>query len=171
LWLALYGIGEIMSIKEHALREFKLAGWMDESGAYSDAAQKSICDNILELLDVFAKQGHSGFSADYALTIFNELVNFRTISPLTGEDSEWNEVSEGTLQNNRISSVFKSGDHCYDIDAAVLWEWRRDDDGTPCKSYYTNIHCRGDVVFPYVKPKSPQYIFVPTEEFPNENIY
>ena len=69
---------------------------------------------ILELLETFAKQDHSSFSANYILNIFNKLVKFKPLSPLTGEDDEWIEVyndeNEIAYQNKRCSSVFKTID-------------------------------------------------------------
>lgn len=41
--------------------------------------QQSILQNVMELLDVFYQQGHSGFSSSYALGIFKRLVMFEPI--------------------------------------------------------------------------------------------
>lgn len=102
--------------------EFKILGW-DKS---DDEMQKEVCKDLIELLTVLSKQGHSGFSINYVLSLFTKLANFKPLSPLTGEDSEWNDV--GTyhdqsgneiklFQNRRCSSVFKDSkdSRAYDI--------------------------------------------------------
>jgi hypothetical protein len=80
---------------------------------------------------------------------------------LTGEDSEWRNVSdygpEPHWQNIRRSSVFKNVDGtCYDIDGRVFWEWA----GTkeePYKSYYSGGGSATPVTFPYTVPDKPIY--------------
>ena len=41
--------------------------------------QQMILQNVMELLQVFETQGHSGYSASYALNVFNKVVNFQSI--------------------------------------------------------------------------------------------
>jgi hypothetical protein len=48
-----------------------------------------------------------------------KLAKFEVLSPLTGADDEWNDVSDGLWQNNRDSAVFKAKDGCYFINAFV----------------------------------------------------
>lgn len=45
--------------------EFKILGW-DKS---DDEMQKEICKDLIELLTVLSKQGHSGFSMNYILSL------------------------------------------------------------------------------------------------------
>ena len=162
-----------MSYLKHALNEFKFAGWLKEDGSYADEMQKSMCEHVLELLEVFSKEGHSGFSAPYAINLFSTLAKFKTITPLTGEDSEWNNVSDSSnctlYQNKRNSAVFKGKDGAYDIDATVHWEWYRCEDGTIEKTYFHRGGDRTYITFPYTPPATT-YIFCPTEEFPDENM-
>lgn len=147
-----------MSLESHALTEFRAAGWMDENGKYNDEMQELICKQLLELLHLFSAHGHSGSSAPYALRLFDRLAKFEPIAPLTGEDWEWNEVSNDMLQNKRASHVFKDTDtgEVYDINGKVFWEWN----GTreePRKSYYTCRESRVPVTFPYTPPDEPIY--------------
>lgn len=110
-----------------AKSEFKLLGWDNTD----DKMQKEICKNLIDLLSVLSKQGHSGFSIGYVLNLFNKLANFTPISPLTGEDSEWNDcgtykANDGEeitiFQNNRCSTVFKDSkdSRAYDINLDTL---------------------------------------------------
>ena len=64
-------------------------------------------ENIFELLEVFEKQNHSGYSAPHTIKLFSLLASYKPLVPLTGEDSEWIEVGDGIFQNIRASNVFK----------------------------------------------------------------
>jgi hypothetical protein len=107
----------------------------------------------MELLATFANQRHSGFSASYVTDIFNKLARFETLSPLTGENNEWNDVTEMSgykhFQNNRDSAVFKDDTGCYHINA-VIWVGETGDT-------YTNKKSRG-----YIKsfPFTPKTFYV-----------
>jgi hypothetical protein len=139
--------------EKHALMEFRAAGWIDENGNYIDEMQEMICRHVLALLDVFDGEGHSGSSAPYAINLFSKLAKFDPVVPLTGEDWEWNEVSERMgskcWQNKRCSKVFKDEDgRAYDIDGKVFWEWSGTKED-PYKSHYTCRESRVYVTFPY----------------------
>jgi hypothetical protein len=159
-----------MSLESHALTEFRAAGFMDDNGKFSDDMQELICKQILELLHLFASHGHSGSTAPYAINLFNKLAKFEPLVPLTGEDWEWNEVSERMgskcWQNKRASHVFKDENGAYDIEGKVFWEWCKrpydeDEAGYPgesiYKSYYTCRESRVPVTFPYTVPDKPIY--------------
>lgn len=162
--------------KSHAMSEFRAAGWVDESGKYMDEMQESICLHVLDLLEVFDGEGHSGSSAPYAIELFSKLAKFDPIVPLTGEDWEWSDVSDvvgaETYQNKRCSAVFKSSDRFdgqpYYIDGKVFWEWyKNEEDGKMSKSYFTSRDSAVPIKFPYT-PKT-EYVFSGTEEYPFEN--
>ena len=36
------------NLNEHAMREFRTAGWVDENGKWEDDMQEAICNNVLE---------------------------------------------------------------------------------------------------------------------------
>lgn len=155
-----------MGYKEHAMLEFRAAGWCDADGKFEDEMQEHMCNDLLELLDVFASQGHSGFSSGYALSLFTKLAKFDPIMPLTGEDWEWNKVNPGVYQNIRCSHVFKQWDRfngqAYDIDGKIFWEWcerelNEDEPGYPgttkYQSFFTNSDSYVPITFPYTPMK------------------
>jgi hypothetical protein len=119
--------------------------------------------HILHMVKEFADEGHSGFSAPYALSILQKVLAYKPLSPLTGEDSEWNDVADHgrgdfLFQNNRYSAVFKEGKdgEAYDIDGKAFWDWYTDPKtGERTKSYYSCGESRTPVIFPYVVPETP----------------
>lgn len=138
--------------ERHARAEFRAAGWTDENGKFNDDMQEAICKHVLKLLEVFGKEGHSGSSAPYAISLFEKLARFEPVAPLTGEDWEWVNVAEvdgrPLWQNKRCARVFKDTDGAYDIDGIVWWEWA-DYEGERFKSHFTNRQSRVPVTFPY----------------------
>jgi len=139
-----------MSLVSHAKRELKLLGYVPLGEEQKDAPNKWIQENVLELIEVFSKQGHSGFSATCCINLFSKLAKFENIAPLTGEEEEWNEVQDGIYQNNRCGEVFKNGK-----DSKAYWMYGKifsDDDG---KTWFTNGNSKVEIEFPWNhgKPK------------------
>jgi len=147
-----------MSLLSYAESELDHIG-LTEEDEYNGMMRK----HILHMIKEFADEGHSGFSAQYAIDILSKLLSFKPLTPLTGEDDEWCDVSEysgtTTYQNKRCSSVFKDGKdgESYNINGKVFWEWYKDEGGNPFKSYYTSRDSRVPVTFPYTVPEEPIY--------------
>ena len=124
------------NLLNHAKRELELAGAGDT--LYGEMLPEA----VLELLKVFADQGHSGMSASVVRQLFNKLSDFEPLTPLTGEDDEWNEIGENYFQNNRCSHVFKENGRAYDSRGKIF----RD----PTGATYTSINSRVNIEFPYI---------------------
>lgn len=96
------------NLLKHATNELKLIGMSVDS---EDEMNAAMTKDILQLIEVFSEQDHSGFSANYCISMFEKLARYEVIAPLTGEDDEWNDVSEDSsyilYQNKRASNVFK----------------------------------------------------------------
>ena len=152
--------------------ELKLAGY--DINDPEDGPNRWLAEGTLELLKVFSEQDHSGMSAPYAVALFEKLASWKPIAPLTGKSDEWMEVSADVWQNKRCSTVFKDEDgRPYWMDGRVFWEWYSSpdiDEGKPYKSYYTGRESRVFIEFPWTQPEHPEYVFVPTDEFPLEVI-
>jgi hypothetical protein len=107
---------------DHAEHELNLAGLLDKNSDYNGA----IGEAVLELVRVFSKQGHSGFSASQTLHLFNEVASFKSLTPIGKSDDEWINVSEMSVepmwQNKRRSTTFSrdGGKTWYDIDDSKL---------------------------------------------------
>lgn len=117
-----------MGLIDHAKLELQMAGLFDDDSDYNGG----IGEAVMELIEVFAKQGHSGMSAPYVASIFNKLAKFEPLIPITGKDEEWSDVrdigkGEPWYQNKRCSAIFKDGKEgrAYYIDAIV----KRDQNG------------------------------------------
>jgi hypothetical protein len=139
---------KIMGLYDHAERELDLIGMHD--GGWNGMMRK----HILHMIEEFSKEGHSGFSASYAIQCLEKLLRYEPLSPLTGEDWEWFDVAEQTgstlWQNARCSYVFKDENGAYDINGKVFWEWYTDPKtGEKHKSHFTSADSRVPVTFPY----------------------
>lgn len=149
-----------MSMMEWAKRELDLAGYKESEDP--DDINNWMRNDVLKLLDMFCEQGHSGFSAKYAIKLFETLANWKPLTALTGVDDEWMEVGPDVWQNKRASNVFKGEDgRAYWGDGIVFWEWYSSpdiDDGKPYKSYFTSRDSRVFIdKFPWTMPDSPEY--------------
>lgn len=118
-----------MGLIEHAKTELEISGLFDKSGDFYDGA---IGKAVMELIEVFSKQGHSGMSAPIVADLFSKLAIYEPLQPITGKDEEWVEVSKYTdtgqewYQNKRCGALFKDGKDGkpYYIDAVVKRDQR-----------------------------------------------
>lgn len=123
---------------KHAELELGAAGLAGDDG-YGGMLYEAIMQHV----KLFADQGHSGFSAPMVVQALNKLLMFEPLTPLTGDDTEWNEAGNGLWQNRRCSRVFKEADgRAYDIEGRVF----EDTDG----DRFTNRDSRVYIEFPYV---------------------
>ena len=140
---------------EHLHREWKAKGWPTEEQPevpvdhpHWDAMANNnmrvlVFQNLLELMETFCGQGHSGSSAPYVVDLFAKLALYKPLSPLTGADDEWLDNGGDDLQNVRASHVFKNKatGAAYDIRGRVF----RHPDG----ACFTSADSRVPVTFPY----------------------
>jgi hypothetical protein len=144
---------EDSNLVSYARRELTREGWLnfDDDGGIYDAM---IGEAVLELMRAFAVQGHSGASAPLVANLFDRLARFEPLSPLTGDDDEWNEVGPGRWQNNRCSHVFRDserfGGQAYDIQAVVFED--------PNGDRWTSADSHQVIEFPYTPPKTPRIV-------------
>ena len=141
------------NMSEYAKSELELAFPHNTN----DEIQVFLIKNIMELIQVFSKQGHSNHTAPYVLRYFNRLAMFKPIKPLTGEEDEWGEPygENHTQQNKRGSQVFRNhfdNSTAYDIEGRIFI----DENGWA----YTTADSRVPVTFPYNIPDRPEYVKV-----------
>ena len=114
----------------HAERELDAAGLRVDGDDFDRMMRR----DVLDLVQRFADQRHSGGSAPICAALFRRLVAFEPLAPLQGTEEEWVEVATGVLQNRRCGHVFKEQGEAYDI---------RGPGG------------RAPVTFPYLPPQEP----------------
>ena len=143
-----------MGTKEYGRKELERIGYFKEG---DDPYNESVANAILELLEVFDNQGHTGFTAPYTVRMFHRLAMFKPLTPLTGEDDEWNELRPGYFQNKRYSAVFKDETGAYNVEGKIF-----SDDGG--ETWFTNRHSRANLDFPYTVPEHPEEIILKGDE-------
>lgn len=139
---------------EWAKKELELVGGKE------DEMQKRINADILAVLETFSNQEHSNFSAQYVIRTITRLMDWKPITPLTGEDDEWCEPYDSkvntTQQNKRCSSVFRKD---YDNSTAYHIEGKifSDDGG---QTWFTNRKSFVPVTFPFHVPDEPEKVIL-----------
>lgn len=159
------------NLVEHAKHELDLIGMVDTPDG--DDTNYSMRRHILHMVSEFSKEGHSGFSANYAINLLIQLLKWMPLTPLTGEDDEWEDrtdVNGGKtlFQNKRYSKVFKDETGAYDIEGLIFWEWATDSEGNQVKNHFTTADSRVLVDFPYA-PKI-QYVQAITPTAPSTDV-
>ncbi|MGN1219110.1 MAG: hypothetical protein ACI4TD_14250, partial [Phocaeicola sp.] len=104
--------------------------------------QEMMNNDVMELLKVFAEQGHSGFSASWAINLFSKLAKYKLITEIEDNPDDW----DGNGQHKYIPSVFKRKDGtCYYLYGTFFAEPNSD-------NFFYNGGCsKTDVTFP-LKP-------------------
>lgn len=95
------------NLTEHARREMQAVGLFDKDADY----EGRLAENVMELLEVFSRQGHSGMSASMAISLFTTLAEFEALGPLTDDPDEWQPISMEPV-----------------TDSVFLWQNRRQSD-------------------------------------------
>ena len=141
------------NLVDYAKEELKRIGMIDSGEPYNDLVAKA----ILDLIELFASQDHSGFTAPYTVNAFKRLAMYKPLAPLTGEDSEWNEIEPGYYQNKRYSAVFKEKDgKVYNSEGKIFT-----DDG---EVWYSSKDSHIEITFPYVVPNEPEKVYLKKSE-------
>jgi len=108
-----------------AENEVKAAGLLQADSDYDGMLGEA----VLDLVNVFDSQNHSGMSAAMVRAIFDNLANWKPLSPLTDNPDEWMEVSEELWQSRRNPACFsKDGGKTYEDNNDPCW-LHEDEDG------------------------------------------
>jgi len=111
---------------DRALKELQLAGYLDAPNSLDDM----IAHDVLELMALLSAQGHTGQSVSAVVNLLRHLASGNILTPLTGEDSEWEPLQNTPdqpstteiIHNKRHQSVFKnvSDGTAYCVDAIIF---------------------------------------------------
>lgn len=105
-----------MDLVEYARKELERAGLFDTDSDYGGMIGRA----VIEMVEVFDRQEHSGFSAQITIKVLNRLLRFKPLTQLTGEPDEWIETAPGEFQNKRSPDVFM------DEQGAYTFDWEKD---------------------------------------------
>ena len=92
-----------MSLHDYAETQLNLAGY----GPDSEEMNSLMGKQILELIDLFASHGHSGFSAPYAIQSFSVLANYKPLVLIEDVPEQWMDCTDNSYQHKYMSSIFK----------------------------------------------------------------
>lgn len=141
-----------MNSIEIAQKELEAAGFFDNDEIYEGL----IGDAVMTLIKTFNEQHHSDFSAMIVIHLFDRLAKHKPLTPLTGENWEWEKMTLGTDEdgdnqtyiNIRCPFIIKDSDGvAYNTEGKVF-----SDDGVV---WYTNKNSRIPITFPYSVPNEP----------------
>lgn len=149
-------------IDDWAKREVELA--CANEGCYGKACYNS----ALKAYASLASDGHSGMSIGITRNILNRLISHKPLTPLTGEDDEWDYTITDdeesmtingyrTYQNKRYSALFKyvynDGRIRYsDVDQFITYDVN---DSSNCGWHCGYINRRLEHLFPITMPYTP----------------
>ena len=85
---------------------------------------------VMALIKVFSEQEHSGMSAGVCTDLFAELAQFNPLTPLTGEDDEWDDITDHYFAAKVISKGEKDSPELSEIVDRI-----NRDTGPPSKRY------------------------------------
>lgn len=118
-------------LSDYARKELELAGLFDKDSDYNGMLGEA----ALELIELFAKQGHSGLSAALVRELFDKLASYKPLTEISDDPDEWNDISEYQSgipgwQSSRSPSCFSEdgGKTYWDIDEDYFFH--EDEDGT-----------------------------------------
>lgn len=104
---------------EHARRELELCGQTEEDPAYAQS--------IIAAVAAFTSYGHSGGSAAVGIQQLHELLQLRTLSPITSDPATWNYVGHDMWQSSRDPAAFSKdgGQTWYFVDGRDAEQLRK----------------------------------------------
>lgn len=92
------------NLAKHAWDELDRAGLFDRDSDYDGMLGRAVMD----LVNVFVGQEHSGASAYIVSALFVDLVQFKPLSPLTDAADEWFQHDDSLWQSTRRADAFSA---------------------------------------------------------------
>ena len=118
---------EESNLMRHARRELQEAGWFSLDSDYGGL----IGEAVMQMMEQFSSEGHSGCSADICLGLFQRLARYKLLVPINNpmESGEYMDHSDKSgytcYQSTRLSSLFSNdgGKNWHDIDGPTFPRW------------------------------------------------
>ena len=86
----------------------------------NDTMEHKMANSVIELLRTFSSLHVTGMIGSAVLSLFTRLVQWMPLTPLTGEDDEWEDAGEAGKQNKRCPSVFMVNGDAHDKNGRVF---------------------------------------------------
>ena len=164
-------------MESYTKNELAYNGMIDTEGKLLVDGDTGLMLNMVkELMSTFYSDQYASIDKDVAIEVFQRLLKNIPISPLTGGDDEWVDIGdelEPLWKNSRCSTVLKDANGAWDTSVYINLSWVKDasfNGGVPFKMYFVAENQKVPIKFPYDKGLSLKEVFVPTEEFPSEEI-
>ena len=110
------------NLTNHAMRELSLAGMLKKDDDSFDKYNDLVASAVIKLIELFASQGHSGFSASMVRELFNKLSSYKTLTPITSDPSEWEDVSHYSNDQPNTMWQNKRDPSCFSYDCGKTWK-------------------------------------------------
>lgn len=101
-------------LTQHAETELRKAGLYDKNSDYGGM----LAPAVMNMVYVFAAEGHSGFSANLAIDLFSTVARYKTLTPLTSDPDEWMDVTCGQEKRQWQN---KRDPRCFSDDGGKTW--------------------------------------------------
>ena len=137
--------------------EAKLKNFDAEKQVEMIERQTLINTKITELITLLVEQAKDGFNVSPSVKTLTNMLNRSYINPLTGEDDEWMEISDGVYQNLKCSRIFKDK-NLFDGKPYYTEGKAFSIDGG--KSFFQNMDSRVPVEFPLYELPETEYIIL-----------
>ena len=103
------------SLVDFGKEELERVGLFDKDSDY----EGMLGNSVMELLQTFSKQGHSGFSAQLTMEIFDKLIRYEPLSPITNDPDEWSKVVDEIAGPKKPLWQSKRNPACFSNDGGI----------------------------------------------------
>jgi hypothetical protein len=145
---------------DHIKAELKMSGWVNSYGECIDEKFMThvyVCRRIIDLLTSMENKNKGDEALSILTDILDKMVNFLPVTPLRGEDDEWDEISPGNFRNKRYPDVIKTNEESinqsFDTARKVFCSSKKDAEGKEETIFFTNHESSVPITFPYMPEK------------------
>ena len=135
------------NLEKHAEEEMRRAGLYDADSDYGGM----IPEAVMKMVRALASEGHSGGSHALTMQIFNRVANFKTLTPITNDPTEWVNVADARQPDGETKPIFQNRRDCslFSNDGGKTYYSVNDKDRTlktaaqekPCEGIKNGLRC------------------------------
>lgn len=106
------------TMTDWARNELQMAGLFDKDSDY----EGMLGEAVIDLIEKFAEQGHSGFSAEITSAIFDKLIHWKPLTELTNDPCEWTDLTEqGCPEGHKKLYQSRRSPDCFSEDGGLTY--------------------------------------------------